>query len=72
MDPYLSPDHTRSALITIDIQRDTLDGRAFEIPGTSAIVPHVRRLLDFFRAQSRPIIHIVRLYMPDQGCPNVS
>jgi nicotinamidase-related amidase len=65
MNPYLSPDHTRSALITIDIQRDTLNGQPFEIPGTSAILPHVRRLLDSFRAQSRPIIHIVRLYKPD-------
>ncbi len=65
MDPYLSPDHTRSALITIDIQRDTLDGQTFEIPGTSAILPRVRHLLDFFRLRSRPIIHIVRLYMPD-------
>jgi len=65
MDPYLSPDHSRSALITIDIQRDTLDGQPFEIPGTSAILPRVRRLLDFFRANSRLIIHIVRLYKPD-------
>ena len=32
MDPYLSLDHKRSALITIDIQRDTLDGQPFEIP----------------------------------------
>ena len=65
MDPYLSPEHEHSALITIDIQRDTLDGQPFEIPGTSAILPRVRQLLDFFRAQSRPIMHVVRLYLPD-------
>src|SRR5262245_57771563 len=65
MDPYISPEHERAALITIDIQHDTLDGQPFEIPGTSAILPRVRRLLDFFREQSRPIIHVVRLYLPD-------
>lgn len=65
MDPYLSPEHERSALITIDIQRDTLDGEPFEIPGTSAILPRVRRLLEFFRARARPIVHVVRLYLPD-------
>lgn len=64
-DPDLSPDHARAALITIDIQRDTLDGQPFEIPGTSAILPNVGRLLEFFRARARPIIHIVRLYKPD-------
>jgi nicotinamidase-related amidase len=65
MDPYLSPDHARAALVTIDVQRDTLDGQPFEIPGTSAILPRIRRSLDFFRARSRPIVHVVRLYMPD-------
>jgi nicotinamidase-related amidase len=65
LDPYLAPEHERSALISIDIQRDTLDGQPFEIPGTSAILPRVRRLLDFFRAHSRPIVHVVRLYLPD-------
>ena len=65
MDTYLSPDPLHTALITIDIQRDTLDGQPFEIPGTSAILPEVLRLLNFFRKQSWPIIHIVRLYKPD-------
>lgn len=65
MDPHLSPDHARSALITIDIQRDTLDGQPVEVPGTSAVLPHVARLLEFFRARSRPIIHVVRLYKAD-------
>ncbi len=65
MDAYLAPDHARSALITIDIQRDTLDGQPFEIPGTSAILPRVGRLLEFFRERSRPIVHVVRLYERD-------
>lgn len=65
MDSYLSPEHGHTALITIDIQRDFLDGQPFEIPGTSAILPRVRRLLAFSRERSRPIIHVVRLYLPD-------
>src|SRR5258705_12889722 len=65
MDSHLAPGHARSALVTIDIQRDTLDGQAFEIAGTSAILPRVGRLLDFFRAHARPIVHVVRLYVPD-------
>lgn len=65
MNIYTSPDHRRSALITIDVQRDTLDGQPLEIPGTSAAVPQITRAIRFFRARSRPIIHVVRLYKPD-------
>jgi len=65
MDLHVLPHHPRSALITIDVQRDTLDGQPFEVPGTSLILPRIQRLLRFFRANSRPIVHIVRLYKPD-------
>ncbi len=65
MDPHLSPHHAQSALLTIDVQRDTLDGQPFEIPGTSQVLPQIQRLLRFFRANSRPIVHIVRLYKAD-------
>ena len=64
-DPYLAPDFASSALVTIDTQRDTLDGGPFEIPGTSDALPHVRRLAEAFRATGRPIVHVVRLYRPD-------
>ncbi|MDH5543310.1 MAG: cysteine hydrolase [Nitrospinota bacterium] len=53
------------ALITIDAQQDTLDGMPFEIPGTSAILPKIRRLLDLFRLGSKAIVHIVRIYKKD-------
>ena len=33
MDKHTNPDFSSIALITIDIQRDTLDGQPFEIPG---------------------------------------
>ena len=65
MDAYTKPDYSSVALITIDTQRDTLDGQPLEIPGTSAVLPNMTRLLEAFRAAGRPIIHIVRIYEPD-------
>ncbi|HXH51447.1 MAG TPA: isochorismatase family cysteine hydrolase [Terriglobia bacterium] len=65
MDRYTEPDFRAAALITIDTQRDTLDGQPLEIPGTSSILPKMSRLLSAFRALQRPIVHVVRLYKPD-------
>ncbi|WP_455378246.1 cysteine hydrolase family protein [Petrachloros mirabilis] len=53
------------ALVTIDTQCDTLDGQPLEIPGTSAILPNMERLLRAFREFERPIVHVVRIYRPD-------
>jgi hypothetical protein len=36
---YTEPDFGSIALITIDVQRDTLDGQPHEIRGTSAALP---------------------------------
>jgi nicotinamidase-related amidase len=60
-----NPNFGSAALITIDVQRDTLDGQPLEVPGTSAVVPAISRLCEAFRAAGRPIIHVVRLYLPD-------
>lgn len=65
MTPYTSPDFSSAALITIDTQRDTLDGQRFEIPGTSAVLPMMRGLLEAFRKTGRLIVHVVRIYLPD-------
>lgn len=65
MSRYTEPEWSNSALITIDTQRDTLDGQPFEIPGTSAILPRMRALLQAYRNAKKPIIHIVRIYKPD-------
>ena len=65
MSSYTEPEWARAALITIDTQCDTLDGQPFEIPGTSAVVPRMRALLEAFRGAGRPIVHVVRLYQPD-------
>ena len=65
MTGYVNPDFDSIALITIDVQRDTLDGQPFEIPGTSAAAEVIAPLAEAFRAAGRPIIHIVRLYRRD-------
>jgi nicotinamidase-related amidase len=62
---YVSPAFGAAALITIDIQVDTLDGQPLEVPGTSAAVPRIAALAAAFRAAGRPIVHVVRLYRSD-------
>jgi nicotinamidase-related amidase len=59
------PNFKSSALITIDTQRDTLDGQPLEIKGTTQALPYIKELLDFFRAHQLPIVHIVRIYKKD-------
>ena len=67
MTGYTEPEIQKSALITIDTQRDTLDGQPFEIAGTSTILPKMKILLAAFRETGLPIVHMVRIYKPD-GC----
>lgn len=62
VDPHIAPHFERSALLVIDTQNDFADGGASPIPGTTAIVPRLAGLVDAFRAGSRPIVHVVRLY----------
>lgn len=62
MSRYTEPVWSSSALITIDTQCDTLDGQSFHIPGTSAVLPRMRTLLQAYRNANKPIIHIVRIY----------
>jgi nicotinamidase-related amidase len=66
-DPYTVPDFASAALITIDTQRDVLDGGPLEVPGTSAALSRIGVLLEAFRDARRPIVHVVRLYQPDGG-----
>jgi nicotinamidase-related amidase len=67
MDAFTAPHLDRAALVTIDVQRDTLDGQALEVPGTSAALGAMARLAEAFRSAGRPIVHVVRLYHPDGG-----
>jgi nicotinamidase-related amidase len=64
-DPYTEPDFDSAALITIDTQRDVLDGGRFEIAGTSDALAAMAELARSFRAAQRPIVHVVRLYRGD-------
>jgi nicotinamidase-related amidase len=64
-DPYTQPDFASAALITVDVQRDTLDGGPLEVPGTSAALHAIGALVGAFRGADRPIVHLVRLYASD-------
>ncbi len=63
--PDTIPEFASAALVTIDTQRDVLDDGAFPIPGTSAVLPAMRRLVEAFRDARRPIVHVVRIYEHD-------
>ena len=64
-DPFTIPEYDRAALITIDVQNDTLDDGSFEVPGTSTMLPQIHQLCRTFRAAGRPIVHVIRIYTPD-------
>ena len=64
-DSLTAPEFDASALITIDTQRDLLDDGEFPIPGTSAVLPVMREVVEAFRAVARPIVHVIRLYEQD-------
>lgn len=61
-----APDLTRSALLTVDVQCDfALPGAPAEIAGTLEAVPAMRRVVEAYRGARRPIVQVVRLYLPD-------
>ena len=66
MNRYVAPDWPSATLLTIDVQRDfALPGAPAEIPGTAEAAPRMGRLAGAFRRAGRPVIHVVRLYLPD-------
>jgi nicotinamidase-related amidase len=66
MNKYTEPHFSRSALITIDTQNDfTLDDAPAFISGTKEIIANMMQLLEAYRSQGWPIIHVVRLYSRD-------
>lgn len=63
---YTEPRLLTSALLTIDMQCDFVSpDSAALIPGSIDIIPNMKSLLTVYRQYGLPIIHIVRLYMPD-------
>jgi nicotinamidase-related amidase len=65
-DRWIRPHPEAAALLVVDVQRDfTLPGAPGCIPGTAEAVPAIVRLVEEFRSRSRPVVHVVRLYLPD-------
>lgn len=64
-DANLVPHWDRSALLTVDLQRDFLSDARYGVAGTSEVLPAVRALVASYRRAGRLIVHIVRLYRPD-------
>jgi nicotinamidase-related amidase len=66
MNDYISPQWSRSALLSIDVQRDfSLPDGALFIPGTPEAISAMERLTKVYRSADLPIVHIVRLYVQD-------
>ena len=66
MKDYLAPERGRSALVTIDAQRDfALPNGQGRVGGSPAVVSAMGQLAATFRAAERPIFHMVRLYRCD-------
>ena len=61
---FTEPRWRSSALVTVDLQNDFLDGGASPVPGTGAVVPTVAALAASFRGAGLPVVHVVRLYVP--------
>lgn len=65
-DVHTEPHWDLAALITIDTQVDfTSSGAPAEIPGTREVLPAMAGLVQAFRRAGKPIVHVVRLYLPD-------
>ncbi len=66
MKNYCVPERGSAALLTLSAQRDFLaPGSPVKVHGGARAKPNLRRLVECFRAQGRPIFHAVRLYRPD-------
>lgn len=66
MPDYCIPERDRMALLTLSVQRDfTAPGSPVTAPGLPRVLPNIQKLVQFFRAQGRPVFHSVRLYRPD-------
>lgn len=63
MTSFVAPEWHSSALVVIDVQTEFVSG-AMTVPGTADRIPALGRLVSAFRAAGRPIVHVVRLYVP--------
>lgn len=66
MNTYTKPRIGHSVLITIDTQNDfTLNGAPAQIAGTKEVIQNMVRLLETYRRKGLPIVHVIRLYLPN-------
>lgn len=66
MNEYIRPHRDKAVLLTIDTQNDfTLPSAPAEIEGTVEAVPQMQRLVEAFRSEDAPIVHVIRLYRQD-------
>jgi nicotinamidase-related amidase len=65
MDEWTRPDPSRMALLTIDIQREFQPGGPSGREENAQTIPAAARLAKAFRKAAKPLIHIVRIYLPD-------
>jgi nicotinamidase-related amidase len=66
MNEYVRPHRDSAVLLTIDVQNDfTGAGGPAAIDGTAEAVPRMQRLVETFRAEKLPIVHVIRLYERD-------
>lgn len=63
MTSFVAPEWNSSALVVIDVQTEFVSG-AMTVPGTADRIPALSRLVSAFRTAGRPIVHVVRLYVP--------
>ena len=55
-----------TALLIIDMQNDfVLPGAPLRVAGAVAVIPNIRRILQWFRRSSLPVFHVVREYRAD-------
>jgi nicotinamidase-related amidase len=62
---YTAPEWERSALVVVDVQNDfVLPAGAMPVDGTELLLPTMAEVAAAFRSAGRPIVHVVRLYVP--------
>ena len=69
---YTRPEPLSSALITIDLQNDFVrPGAPAESAGAADAAVKTGELVQFYRELQLPIIHVIRIYSPEDNAKNV-